>query len=529
MRVTNSMLVSHFKHNLNSSMNRISTIQNQMTSGKTYANVSEDPVATIYSHQATQRIRRLEFYERNLDTAKSWLTSAESGMMELNEIIKNAYEATVDNAEDIMSAEDKKNAAVYIGQLRDQVVSALNNAFGLKHTFGGYNTTGTNNASGGVSPPFTVVDNKLHYNGEDLTDAANTDVIERLRTDLLTFDVGLRLDIGVTVNGIDAVIFGVEKDNLGNITKYNNIYNLLDDLYNTMSKGQSVGGMLEDVDKLMAGGKLSEDLNKQLDVMQNAFGDLITGYDEATVGNLLGDLAEVRRREGRIGELYDQLRALAIAGPPEKPVAGAAKTIYDWENEKNLWIGGAKSLISSIRGSVNDGLLSHNPSDIEDALDALEAAFDDQMPDPPTTPWTLSGANGLLNDLRGAIDAIDWFAEVEEKYDALNTDLQASPLSLQLNVGPRGYAIGNFIRPLQNAQAHLLGRIAEIGGKTQRIEMLESRYELDNINYHQMLSDAEDADMAEVIMNFKMAESVYKAALSAGASIIQPTLMDFLR
>ena len=44
-----------------------------------------------------------------------------------------------------------------------------------------------------------------------------------------------------------------------------------------------------------------------------------------------------------------------------------------------------------------------------------------------------------------------------------------------------------------------------------------------------MRSDAEDVDMADVIMYLKMAEAVYQAALSAGARVIQPSLMDFLR
>jgi flagellar hook-associated protein 3 FlgL len=35
--------------------------------------------------------------------------------------------------------------------------------------------------------------------------------------------------------------------------------------------------------------------------------------------------------------------------------------------------------------------------------------------------------------------------------------------------------------------------------------------------------------MAEVIMNLKMQENVYRASLSAGARIIQPSLVDFLR
>ena len=89
--------------------------------------------------------------------------------------------------------------------------------------------------------------------------------------------------------------------------------------------------------------------------------------------------------------------------------------------------------------------------------------------------------------------------------------------------------ISAMIKPLQDAQNHLLTKTAEIGGRMRRLDLLEARYEQDAINYERMKSDAEDADMAEVIMYQKMAEAVYQAALSSGARIIQPTLMDFLR
>ncbi|MCL2046254.1 MAG: flagellar hook-associated protein FlgL [Oscillospiraceae bacterium] len=89
--------------------------------------------------------------------------------------------------------------------------------------------------------------------------------------------------------------------------------------------------------------------------------------------------------------------------------------------------------------------------------------------------------------------------------------------------------IGASIKPLQDGQNHLLTRTAEIGGRVRRLDLLEARYEQDEINYARMMSDAEDVDAAEVILMQKMAEAVYQAALSAGARIIQPTLMDFLR
>lgn len=86
-----------------------------------------------------------------------------------------------------------------------------------------------------------------------------------------------------------------------------------------------------------------------------------------------------------------------------------------------------------------------------------------------------------------------------------------------------------YINDLQESQNHILAMVAELGGKQNRLEMLESRYAVDYLNYTQMKSDAEDADQAEVILNYKMAEAVYQAALAAGAKVIQPTLMDFLR
>ncbi|MDF2890837.1 MAG: flgL [Clostridia bacterium] len=70
---------------------------------------------------------------------------------------------------------------------------------------------------------------------------------------------------------------------------------------------------------------------------------------------------------------------------------------------------------------------------------------------------------------------------------------------------------------------------AEIGVKTNRLDLTVNRIDDDTLNLKNLLSKNEDADMAEVIMNLKMQESVYQASLSGGARIIQPTLIDFLR
>lgn len=70
---------------------------------------------------------------------------------------------------------------------------------------------------------------------------------------------------------------------------------------------------------------------------------------------------------------------------------------------------------------------------------------------------------------------------------------------------------------------------AEIGVKSNRLELTINRIEDDYLNIKDLLSKNEDVDMAEVIMNLKMEENVYRASLSGGAKIIQPSLVDFLR
>lgn len=70
---------------------------------------------------------------------------------------------------------------------------------------------------------------------------------------------------------------------------------------------------------------------------------------------------------------------------------------------------------------------------------------------------------------------------------------------------------------------------SDVGARANRIELLNNRLQDLDLNLNELSGKTEDADMSEVIMNLKMAENVYQASLSAGAKVIQPSLLDFLR
>lgn len=70
---------------------------------------------------------------------------------------------------------------------------------------------------------------------------------------------------------------------------------------------------------------------------------------------------------------------------------------------------------------------------------------------------------------------------------------------------------------------------AELGARVNRAEMIEERQLEQEVIAKRIMSNNEDADMEKVIIDLTTQESVHRAALAAGARIIQPTLMDFLR
>jgi flagellar hook-associated protein 3 FlgL len=69
----------------------------------------------------------------------------------------------------------------------------------------------------------------------------------------------------------------------------------------------------------------------------------------------------------------------------------------------------------------------------------------------------------------------------------------------------------------------------EQAAKVNRLELTASRFEAQRIATGDQLSRIEDVDMARAITDLTMKETVYRSALAAGARVIQPSLVDFLR
>ncbi|MCL2221137.1 MAG: hypothetical protein FWC20_02425 [Oscillospiraceae bacterium] len=367
-RVTNSMLRNTLLSNLNNNLGRVDRLQNQLSSGRQWAHISDNPSALVFGQAARNRLSRIDHFQQSIGSAKDWLTQTESGVMEMQRTLGYIYEEMVSSG-GTMTPSDKVNISRFVGQMRTHFLDSLNTTFGDRFVFSGFNTPG--DFAGGApaeTRPFTLDDDgNLLFNGFNLSQLDNLTAAEYeyamengvlpdgtvvpelsfLRGNIIEFEVGPGIMMPVTMNGIDLVMFRTQ------------------DPFDADDPNQPV--------------------------MRNVFSMLTDVYNGLT-GN---------------------------------------------------WI---------------------NPNDPSDGPRPIR-----------TDEMTL------------------------------------------------------LIGQIQDAQNHLLARTAEVGGRQRRLELIDARFDADWLNYREMQSNAEDADIAEVIMNLRMAETVYQAALSAGARIIQPTLMDFLR
>lgn len=124
-----------------------------------------------------------------------------------------------------------------------------------------------------------------------------------------------------------------------------------------------------------------------------------------------------------------------------------------------------------------------------------------------------------VGTLTADADKGTYHAHIIKVIDSLSKSLETD------NAVETDKAIGQLDGHLQN----ILKVRAEVGSKVNRLELSLNRNEDDTINFTKLLSQNEDADYAETLLKYTNDESVYRAALSIGARIIQPTLMDFLR
>lgn len=116
--------------------------------------------------------------------------------------------------------------------------------------------------------------------------------------------------------------------------------------------------------------------------------------------------------------------------------------------------------------------------------------------------------------------------------DAYSIDLFSSIesiIKMLTNENTEGKDITKALQSIDQLLSGVTSTRAELGSLQNRADLIENRLLMQQVIAEKTVSDNEDIDFEKAIIDLTTQESLHRAALAAGARIIQPTLLDFLR
>lgn len=141
MRITNSMMTSNTKNNINLNKLNEDKVNTQMASGQKITRPSDDPVIAIRALRLNTSLSQLQQYQdKNIPDANAWLKITETALLQANGVFDTVKENLTTGASDTCTASDRMKLLTNLQGLRSEIYSAGNADYAGRTVFTGYRT-----------------------------------------------------------------------------------------------------------------------------------------------------------------------------------------------------------------------------------------------------------------------------------------------------------------------------------------------------------------------------------------------------
>ena len=140
MRITNSMLVSNTIWNIGNNTKRLAEASERQSTQSKISLPSDDPVVATNAVKYRNYVSTVEQYQSNVTNATSWMSVTESAISDLNDVVQEIRDKTVQAANGTQSAESLSSIKSEIAQLKKAAIDVLNTSYAGRYVFAGYNT-----------------------------------------------------------------------------------------------------------------------------------------------------------------------------------------------------------------------------------------------------------------------------------------------------------------------------------------------------------------------------------------------------
>jgi flagellar hook-associated protein 3 FlgL len=140
-RITPAMVTNTTLNNINSSLAAMERTSNELSSGKTILEPSDNPYGASQVINLQSQLDGLSSYATNAQEGISWESTAGSAMSEMSNVLQSARQMLVQSSSGTYNQGDRENIATEIEQLTEAVKQDANTQYAGQYVFSGTKTT----------------------------------------------------------------------------------------------------------------------------------------------------------------------------------------------------------------------------------------------------------------------------------------------------------------------------------------------------------------------------------------------------
>lgn len=161
MRISTVGMTERLLVQLQQAQLRLAKEQEQVGTGKRLNRPSDDAFGTARLLETQTRTDNNLQYQRNIAVAKTDFTASEAAMTSLHEVLARAAELATQAASDNLTAGDRANIGLEVGQLLQEAISLGNTRYAGRYIFSGHQTN-----TPAFTPDVPANPTTITYNGD---------------------------------------------------------------------------------------------------------------------------------------------------------------------------------------------------------------------------------------------------------------------------------------------------------------------------------------------------------------------------
>ena len=140
-RITTLMTQAQVLANINSLQDQLDTTQQQLSTGKTINQPSDNPYGASLAISLNQDLSGLSNYNNNVTDGTAWTSAASTALQNMQSMIQRVQELVVSASNGSMSSADLKSTAAEVGQLTASIKQAADTQYNGQYIFSGTATS----------------------------------------------------------------------------------------------------------------------------------------------------------------------------------------------------------------------------------------------------------------------------------------------------------------------------------------------------------------------------------------------------